>query len=359
MPIWKVRNGEPKLVAQSTPRKEKLLESHLEDWLVRDISILGEPLLLIGRQVSFPDTKDRLDLLALDANGNSVVIEIKRGKLRDPVDLQGIRYASYVSKWEFGDFERQSKSYLAPSEKEFNLNERYEQFCTEYGSDEAPEINSDQRIILVGSEVRDRLGSVALWLRDHSVDIRAIEIEVYRDGDDIIIEPHTIVPLAVSRFAQVGARKSSKGPQPWLSDGRAWHLEKRCNPATRIRLLRLDEILRDNLQVEGPRWNQRYYIAYQKGGSNWPTIRTGSALIKLIMRVQPGSFEVNALAKRLEVEVFSSDETLADKLGLPSSVTIRSRNDGKDNVILRIKDDFDLESEEFVKVLKEIDTMSA
>jgi hypothetical protein len=35
------------------------------------------------------------------------------------------------------------------------------------------------RIVKLEAEVRDRLGNVALWLRNHSIDIKVIEIEVY------------------------------------------------------------------------------------------------------------------------------------------------------------------------------------
>jgi len=44
-------------------------------------------------------------LLALDLLGNAVIIELKKGKPKDPVDMQGLRYASYISKWKFDDFE--------------------------------------------------------------------------------------------------------------------------------------------------------------------------------------------------------------------------------------------------------------
>jgi len=86
MPIWKIEGNSPVKVSQTKLNQEKLLEQHLEDWVVADPGILGEPLLVMGRQVIIPEVKDRLDLLALDPQGNAVIVELKRGKLKDPVE---------------------------------------------------------------------------------------------------------------------------------------------------------------------------------------------------------------------------------------------------------------------------------
>src|SRR5256885_1691077 len=112
MPLWKITEAGPKLLPETRLNEEKLLEKHLEDWIAADPSLLGEPLLVIGRQVLIPDTKDRLDLLALDSQGAAVIIELKRGLLKDPVDVQALRYASYISKWHFEDFENIAINYL-------------------------------------------------------------------------------------------------------------------------------------------------------------------------------------------------------------------------------------------------------
>lgn len=141
-------------------KQEKLLEEHLEDWICSDGTILGEPLFIISRQVLIPDTKDRLDLLALDPQGNAVIIELKRGRLKDPVDMQALRYASYVSKWKFTDFENVARNYFQKTgDPEFNFNALYEEFCGNAGLDEIPDMNSDQRVIIVGSSVREKLKS--------------------------------------------------------------------------------------------------------------------------------------------------------------------------------------------------------
>ena len=78
MPIWKITPKGPIKVSQTKPKQEKLLEENLEDWVITDPSLLGEPLLIIGRQVMIPEVRDRLDVLALDPQGNAVVVELKR-----------------------------------------------------------------------------------------------------------------------------------------------------------------------------------------------------------------------------------------------------------------------------------------
>ena len=354
MPIWKITPQGPQRISETKMSKEKLLEENLEDWVISDPSILGEPLLIIGRQVLIPDIKDRLDILALDPQGNSVVIELKRGKLSDPVDIQALRYASYISKWRFDDFENQGKNFLGKvSDSDFNFNEIYEEFCTGSGIDEIPDLNIDQRLIIVGSEVKDKIGSVALWLKDHNVNIKVIEIEVFKEGDSLFVEPHTIIPLPVSRFIDIGRATIGDISQPWLTDGKNWHLEKRCSPKTREMLLKLDDILRDNFELDGPSWNQKFYVAYRIGTFNWLVVETASTRLFLSFLVKSGIFNQSELAQKLAIQEFDKGDTLSEKIGLPSSVAVNNRNAATDNIIIRLKEEFDVQSEKFLAFLKE------
>lgn len=322
----------------------------MEDWIVSDPTILGEPLLVIGRQVLIPDTRDRLDVLAVDPFGNAVIIELKRGHLKDPVDIQALRYASYISKWRFEDFENQARNFLGKvGDPEFNFNSIYESFCEDAGVDEIPSLNQDQRIIIAGSAVREKLGSVALWLREHSIDITIIEIQAFREADTMLIQPTVIVPTQVSRFADTG-RIRPEG-SPWVTDGKTWHLEKRCSPKTRDLFLTLDKILQDKFELDGPHWNQKYYVSYRVNNYNWLAIITTPSSLRLDFLLKSGRFQAEEIAKRLGIVKFDKEESLSEKLNLPSSVLVKNRNENTDRVIVRVKEDFNLESETFATFL--------
>jgi predicted transport protein len=180
-----------------------------------------------------------------------------------------------------------------------------------------------------------------------------IEVEVYKEGENIFLQPRTIVPLPVSRFEGVGKRSTSGVTRLWVADGQKWHLDKRCGPVTKGMLLKLDEIITNNLDVDGPRWNQKFYVAYRIGNYNWLTIVTHAKVLRLRVLVKKDTFKQPDLAKRLDVEEFDTEESFADKIGLPSSILVKQESDAKDRVVLRIKEGFGIESEKFINFLKE------
>lgn len=71
---------------------------HLQEWLTYQSDALGEELLIIRKEFDgFDDTRERLNLLALDKDGNLVIIENKLDDSGRDVVWQVIKYASYCA----------------------------------------------------------------------------------------------------------------------------------------------------------------------------------------------------------------------------------------------------------------------
>ena len=86
MGIWRVNGTKLTPVVSSVVG----LEKQLEDYIESDPTILGQPLLILGRQVQ--TTGGPLDLLAMDSTGAVHVIELKRDKTPRDVAAQVLDY---------------------------------------------------------------------------------------------------------------------------------------------------------------------------------------------------------------------------------------------------------------------------
>jgi len=351
--LYKVKGKSVEKIKQTKFKQEEKMEQDLEDWIEHDPSILGEKLLILGRQVQIPEVNDRIDLLALDTSGNVVIIELKKGKLKHPVDIQSLRYASYVSRWEYDDLEKQANKYFSEKgEGDFNFNEKFEEFCLSAGIDEIPDINQDQRIIIVGSKLKEKLGSVALWLREHAIDIKIIEVSIFKDDKNLILSPQIIIPIPTTEKFEIGKHVSRKD-KPWLSAGEEWHLNKRCGKEMREKLIQLNSIINDNFErVDGPNWNQKFYVSFKEGNHIWISINTHKTTLVSNIYIKKGDMDVKKISEDLGIKIFDRGSSLSEKLQLESSVEIINKGD-YDRVKIRIKKEFNVTSDELLNFLKD------
>ena len=98
--IWRI--GE-----QLTRMEFRKLESEakLEEIIAADLSLVAPGLMLIGRQVATAFGK-YIDILAMDRDGNLVVIELKRDKTPREVIAQTLDYASWVEGLSYDDISK-------------------------------------------------------------------------------------------------------------------------------------------------------------------------------------------------------------------------------------------------------------
>ena len=127
---------------------------NLQEWIDKNPKILGEDLLIIQKEFDgFSDTNERLDLLALDRNGNLVIIENKLDDSGKDVTWQALKYVSYASSLSKNDINGIYQKYLDTYKHHENASENLSNyFNTDYSELQLNE--GDQRIILVSAAFR-------------------------------------------------------------------------------------------------------------------------------------------------------------------------------------------------------------
>lgn len=161
----------------------------IQEWIEKTPEILGEDLLVIGKEVILPSGK-RLDLLCIDKQGCLAVVELKRDDSGSAVEWQAIKYASYCSKLLPGEIYRLYAAYIGQSENQA------EKLIEEFIAVDLDSLNTEQRIILASREFNSEVLSAVLWLREYGLDIQCTRLAPYLDSDgELFIKPETIVPL--------------------------------------------------------------------------------------------------------------------------------------------------------------------
>lgn len=165
--------------------------------------------MIIGQQVS---TKSGpIDLLGIDKSGNTVIIEIKRGELPREALAQAIDYASDVAEWTVEKLREVCSEYLK---------EVFEDAFNEAFPDidlESVNLNSTQRIVLVGFSIESSLERMIEWLSDsYGVNVNAIVLCYVKTtaGDELLMKTSIIS----EEMEQERSRKQKKFEIPMSDD---------------------------------------------------------------------------------------------------------------------------------------------
>ncbi|WBX81547.1 hypothetical protein PD280_07565 [Virgibacillus salarius] len=197
-------------VEKTTFKDLGLREAQLEEFLASNLELLvedDENLLLVGQQVR-DISSGRTDLIAVDENGNLVLIEIKRDlddikSRKEPFEFQAIRYAATLAK--INNVETLVNKIYAPYiEKKREISQQgltaveqaQRNLNTFLESNESKGIfNKKQRIILVASQFDDQTLSACAWLSNNNVDISCFTIEPLKFADQLFIDFTKILPV--------------------------------------------------------------------------------------------------------------------------------------------------------------------
>ena len=196
---------------------------HLQEWLAHQPDALGEELLIIQKEFDgFDDTRERLDLLALDKDGNLVIIENKLDDSGRDAVWQALKYASYCASLTKGQIVEIYQQYLhrffshisptieageplAQAGQPIDAATRICEFLDAPDLDEVKlNLGNSQRIMLVAANFRKEVTSTALWLLGQGISIQCFKVTPYTLGEQLLINIDQIIPTPEAKELMIG-----------------------------------------------------------------------------------------------------------------------------------------------------------
>jgi hypothetical protein len=187
MEVYRVDRDHMSRIPETELDNEAALENHL---ITADGAEIGDvTLLYIGRQGT-PEEGGIFDILAVDENGSTVIIELKRGKAPREIVAQALEYASGIRREDYEDLDDRYREFLRERRSDETASDEYQSLADAHADhfdlDEPlseREFNTKQRLVLVGTEFRDVSLNMADFLREHDIDVVCVEYDSYAVED--------------------------------------------------------------------------------------------------------------------------------------------------------------------------------
>jgi hypothetical protein len=196
MRLWRVEQDRPQSILQ-----QKLdLESRIENWIRDDVGLINTNFLIIGQQVP-TEYGGFIDLLAIDPDGNLIILELKRDRTPRDIVAQVLDYASWVKNLDHDRIESLANLFLAPRSLDQAFREKFQA--------ELPEVlNERHRMYVVASSLDTATERIIKYLSEtHKVDINAATFAYFRSGDDELLGRSLLLD---DEQVQVRAESTSK-----------------------------------------------------------------------------------------------------------------------------------------------------
>lgn len=165
--VWSLDTKQP--LEESELKNEK----ELEDLIYEHIDIIDPNLLVIGRQIQTDGGP--LDILCIDSDCNTVVIELKKGMTPREVTAQALDYASCISQMSFEELS------LKCLDRNVNLAAAFKQrFKEDIDPDGESGFNQSTRIIIVASKMDPSTQRIVEYLIRQNIDINVLFFTVFQ-----------------------------------------------------------------------------------------------------------------------------------------------------------------------------------
>lgn len=199
--------------------------AHLQEWLANEPMAFGEELLIIQKEFDgFDETNERLDLLALDKDGNLVIIENKLDDSGKDVVWQALKYASYcstlITKQIVEIYQQYLDRYCGGGDAQALMSE----FLEEPDLGEVV-INSgnQQRLMFVAAQFRKEVTSTAIWLLSYNIRLQCFKVTPYAMGESLFLNVEQIIPTPEAAEYMIGISQKEAAEKTIEKEAKSRH----------------------------------------------------------------------------------------------------------------------------------------
>ncbi|WP_339156057.1 endonuclease NucS domain-containing protein [Actinomadura luteofluorescens] len=211
--LWRVDDEPVKVPMASMP-----LESRLEELIEADPSLLGLPLLLIGRQV--PTAYGTfIDLLGIDAEGTLHVLELKRNRTPRDVVAQVLDYGSWVHGLTNEEVRAIYAQYMQARGSDIELDQAFAE-CFDSGPPDA--LNTAHTLTVVASDIDAATERIVTYLAsEYQVPVNVLFFRYFEDQGHKYLARTWLMDEAITAAAATGPKSQNK-KEPW--NGQDWYV---------------------------------------------------------------------------------------------------------------------------------------
>ena len=210
--LWRLDGQVHRLSAKSLPS-----EKRLEDLIEADPSVLGRPLIIIGRQVPTAHGKF-IDLLAMDGDGALHVLELKRDRTPRDVVAQTLDYGSWVQSLDHDDVHGIYADYCAKTGQTEALEVAFDEA---FGATLPDELNTGHLLTVVAGDLDSESERIVEYLASsYSVPINVAFFRYFVDGDREYLARTWLIDQQQEAGPKAGSTVRSR--EPW--NGRDWYI---------------------------------------------------------------------------------------------------------------------------------------
>lgn len=166
---------------------------HLQEWVLQHPQVLGGDVKVIsfefGRWTGSGSSveRDRLDILGLDADGQLVVVELKRDKAPDTVDMQALKYAALVSRFTREDLDQVHAQYLSRKRGETVSAEEAGAELDEWATVTEETLRVPRIVLMASSFPRTVTATVVFLHQQLGLDVQLLAFQAYRTAEGVLL----------------------------------------------------------------------------------------------------------------------------------------------------------------------------